>query len=54
MLSLLLSSPPSFYGFAIGAVLIAFALIRLGHRILELGHHVLELLRDYRDFRDGY
>ena len=47
MLGLFLSSPPSFYGYAIGAIPIAFALIRLGHRLLDL-------LRDYRDFRDGY
>jgi len=47
MLGLFFRSPPSFYGYAIAAVLIAFALIRLGHELLDL-------LRDYRDFRDGY
>lgn len=47
MLGLLLASPPSFYVDAIVALLIASALIRLGHRLLDL-------LRDYRDYRDGY
>jgi predicted signal transduction protein with EAL and GGDEF domain len=47
MLGLFLSSQPRFYGYAIAIVLIVFALIRIGHSLLDL-------LRDYRDFRDGY
>lgn len=47
MLGFLLSSPPTFYGYVTAAVLTAFALVRLGHSVLNL-------LRDYRDFRDGY
>jgi hypothetical protein len=47
MLDYLLSAPSSFYGYAAGAMMLAFGLVQLGHRVLNL-------LRDYRDFREGY
>jgi len=47
MLAYFLSTPPSIFGYAVFALLVAFGLIKLGHRVLDL-------LRDYRDYRDGY
>jgi hypothetical protein len=47
MLVSLLSSLPPFCIYALAVILIALALVQLGHRVLDL-------LRDYRDFRDGY
>ena len=37
---------PTVFAYAASAVLLAFGLVRLGHRILEL-------LRDLREFRAG-
>jgi hypothetical protein len=47
MLSPLFSSAPALHFYVAAAIPIAFALVQLGHRVLDL-------LRDYRDFRDGY
>jgi len=47
MLDPLFSAPSPLYGYAAGALMLAFGLVQLGHRVLNL-------LRDYRDFRDGY
>jgi hypothetical protein len=33
---------------------VVFGLLRVGFRMVQLGHRVLDLLRDLRDFRDGY
>jgi len=46
MLPYFLGTPPSIFGYAVSALLVAFGLIKLGHRLLDL-------LRDYRNFRDG-
>jgi hypothetical protein len=46
MLAYSLSTPPSVFGYAVSALLVAFGLIKLGHRVLDL-------MRDYRNYRDG-
>jgi hypothetical protein len=47
MLGLLLTSPHSFYEYTVALLLVALVLVKLGHRVLDL-------LRDLRDFRDGF
>jgi hypothetical protein len=47
MLGLPLTSPHSFYEYAVALLPVAFGLIKVGHQLLNL-------LRDLRDFRDGY
>jgi hypothetical protein len=47
MLGLPLTSPHSFYEYTVALLPVALVLVKLGHRVLDL-------LRDYRDFRDGY
>ena len=47
MLGLPLTSPDSFYEYTVALLPVALVLINLGHRVLDL-------LRDYRDFRDGF
>jgi hypothetical protein len=46
MLTYFLGTPPSIFGYAVSVLLIAFGLVKLGHRLLDL-------LRDYRSYRDG-
>jgi hypothetical protein len=47
MLGLALTSPDSFYEYTVALLPVALVLINLGHRVLDL-------LRDFRDFRDGF
>jgi hypothetical protein len=47
MLGLPLTSPDSFYEYTVALLPVALVLINLGHRVLDL-------LRDLRDFRDGF
>jgi hypothetical protein len=45
MISLVLEHS-TLVAYAIGGLVVAFGLVKLGHRVLDL-------LRDFRDFRDG-
>jgi hypothetical protein len=47
MLGLPLTHPHSFYEYVVVSLPILFLVVQLGHRVLGL-------LRNYRDFRDGY
>jgi hypothetical protein len=47
MLGLPLTSPHSFYEYTVALLPVALVLVKLGHRVLDL-------LRDFRDFKDGY
>ena len=47
MLGLPLSHPHSLYEYVVATLPVLFVMVRFGHRVLGL-------LRNYRDFRDGY
>jgi hypothetical protein len=45
--ALLQLQEPTFYVYTSAALFVGFGLVKLGHKVLDL-------LRDWRDFRDGY